>query len=120
MFPDLNITQELVEKLPAQRLGAREEKDSWNCKLCSITLYSVVTYAKHLMEHYKPLLGVFCDICNKKFNYTSVSFQYIFYYVIYIFLYLVSESPILFQSGFGETQENCAFSEYIFIGKNEG
>ncbi|XP_015524736.1 zinc finger protein 470 isoform X1 [Neodiprion lecontei] len=63
-----DVAQELAEKLPAQHLGARDDKATWNCRICSTVICSVVAYAKHLMEHYKPLIGVYCNICNKKCN----------------------------------------------------
>ncbi|XP_012284830.1 PR domain zinc finger protein 15 isoform X2 [Orussus abietinus] len=63
-----DVAQELAEKLPAQHLGARDDKAAWTCRICSTVIYSVVAYAKHLMEHYKPLIGVHCNICNRKFN----------------------------------------------------
>ncbi|XP_015600835.1 zinc finger protein 33A isoform X2 [Cephus cinctus] len=66
-----DVAQELAEKLPAQHLGARDDKARWNCRICSTVICSVVLYAKHLMEHYKPLLGVYCNMCNKKFNNVS-------------------------------------------------
>ncbi|XP_066601141.1 PR domain zinc finger protein 5-like isoform X2 [Prorops nasuta] len=67
-----NIAQEIVQRLSAQHLGAANEKEVWNCKMCSEKLASVVIYAKHLMDHYKPLLGAICNICNKRFNSSSV------------------------------------------------
>lgn len=65
----------MAEKLPAQHLGARDGKATWNCRICSTVICSVVSYAKHLMEHYKPLIGVYCNICNKKCNNVTVKFK---------------------------------------------
>ncbi|XP_043283704.1 zinc finger protein 236-like [Venturia canescens] len=73
-LPDIshrNI-EEIVHRLPAEQLGALSDKTSWNCTICSVVMNSVIEYAKHLMEHYKPLSGVFCDVCNKKFHRLSV------------------------------------------------
>ncbi|XP_034937442.1 PR domain zinc finger protein 15-like [Chelonus insularis] len=67
-----DIAQQLAERLPAQQLGAKCEQENWTCLLCSSTINSVVNYAKHLMEHYKPLLGAFCNICNRKFYNNSI------------------------------------------------
>lgn len=67
-----DMAQELAERLPAQKLGAKDDKASWNCKICSAIITSVPSYAKHLMEHYKSLLGAFCNLCNRKFYNNSV------------------------------------------------
>ena len=64
--------QKLAEHLSPARLGARENKNDWNCNICSTVHPSIISFAKHLMEHYKPLLGVFCDICNQQFLKTAV------------------------------------------------
>lgn len=61
-----------MQTLPAEQLGARGDKTSWNCTICSFAINSVIEFAKHLMEHYKPLTGVFCEICNQKFHRPSV------------------------------------------------
>uniref|UniRef100_A0A0C9QDN1 ZNF71_1 protein n=1 Tax=Fopius arisanus TaxID=64838 RepID=A0A0C9QDN1_9HYME len=67
-----DMAQKLAERLPAQQLGAKDNKAVWKCKICTAIMNSVPSYAKHLMEHYKLLLGAFCNICNRKFYNNSV------------------------------------------------
>lgn len=71
-----DVARNLAERLPAQQLGARGNKENWTCRICSSVIDSVVAYAKHLMEHYKPLSGAYCNICNKKFHNWSVMMRH--------------------------------------------
>ncbi|KAH0549382.1 PR domain zinc finger protein 15-like [Cotesia glomerata] len=64
---DVALAQDLADRLPPTKLGAKDEKKIWTCRICSMTINSVVAYAKHQMNHYKPLVGTICIICNKKF-----------------------------------------------------
>ncbi|KAK0091934.1 hypothetical protein PV326_002495 [Microctonus aethiopoides] len=71
-FININESSELAERLSAERLGAKDGKENWTCRICSSEIKTIVAYAKHLMEHYKPLLGTYCNICNKKFHSMSL------------------------------------------------
>ncbi|XP_008555896.1 PR domain zinc finger protein 15-like [Microplitis demolitor] len=68
---DKAMAQELAKRLPATQLGAKDDKKIWTCRICSVTINSVVAYAKHQMDHYKPLVGSFCTVCDKKFSSVS-------------------------------------------------
>ncbi|XP_046393026.1 zinc finger protein 26-like [Ischnura elegans] len=67
MLLNKEVTEKIVEKLAPQQLGARSEsaKKKWRCRLCGEEVVKegvgggsgVATFAKHLMEHYKPRLG---------------------------------------------------------------
>ncbi|XP_074111567.1 uncharacterized protein LOC141535507 [Cotesia typhae] len=61
------LAQELADRLSPTKLGAKDKKKIWTCRICAMTLNSVVAYAKHQMNHYKPLVRTICTICNKKF-----------------------------------------------------
>ena len=73
------VTQKLAEQLPARQLGARQVPDMWRCKLCCAQETSVVSFAKHLMSHYKRSLGhlerlLECHLCHQKFATEKVSY----------------------------------------------
>ncbi|PSN32133.1 hypothetical protein C0J52_11756 [Blattella germanica] len=56
--------------LLTRQLGARRVPDTWRCRICSAQETSVVSFAKHLMSHYKRSLGdrlIECHICQQKF-----------------------------------------------------
>jgi hypothetical protein len=72
------VTQKLAEQLPARQLGARQVPDMWRCRLCCAQETSVVSFAKHLMSHYKRSLGhserlLECHLCHQKFETEKVS-----------------------------------------------
>ncbi|KAJ9582556.1 hypothetical protein L9F63_003114, partial [Diploptera punctata] len=72
MLLSREVTQKLAEQLPAKQLGARKFPERWECKICSAEETSVVSFAKHLMSHYKRFIAntsklLECHICQQKF-----------------------------------------------------
>ena len=78
------MTQKLAEQLPAKQLGARRVPDRWQCRICNAEETSVVSFAKHLMSHYKRSFAnidrlLECHICQQKFGTEKVGF-YCYYF----------------------------------------
>jgi len=62
-FTGRELLESLAQHLPAQSLGARIQRDRWQCAFCEKQEENVSLYAKHLMSHYRPQ----CSLCNRRF-----------------------------------------------------